>query len=451
MVTILAVLDPDRVACSPGSTGSARPQHAQAPVVSFHQPLGGKPRSGEVFLLENIPSIDLFPTSTYIRPNSGYGLKLLVHLEHTELRLIARTHAAPAPLSSLRRVLSVVGAVLIASGFGVPTASAGLAGKAADTVGSVVAPVTETPLPPRPSVPPPPVKAPVTPPVSTPAPPPVKVPTAPRPPAKAPSAPPVKVPTAPRPPAKAPSAPPVKVPTAPRPAGTSPTPRAPAQTSPAPKAPSVGGPGAKPRVPGVPAPSSGSTQSAGSGVQPPSANTVNETASVPKGSVVRDPSTAPTPGTAPAPGAVGGDPGGYGAATPGGEAASLQSATVAPLPRLLAYVWPAIALGPVGELLASLQARFEAASLLPVSVFDVSRVLGGLSAALEEAGVGGAAALSNQSAVSDPPPADPKGIWVPDGAEISLLVLIASCAALMGLLAYAIRRELHSRMHRRPF
>jgi hypothetical protein len=124
---------------------------------------------------------------------------------------------------------------------------------------------------------------------------------------------------------------------------------------------------------------------------------------------------------------------------------------VAPLPRLLAYVWPAVALGPAGDLLASLQARFEAVALLPLSVSDVSRVLAGLSEAAGEAGLAGAAEVADRAAVSSPPPADSKGIWVPDGAEISLLVLIASCAALMALLAFTIRRELHSRMHRRPF
>lgn len=151
------------------------------------------------------------------------------------------------------------------------------------------------------------------------------------------------------------------------------------------------------------------------------------------------------------PNGVGGDSGTYSAAGPGGEAASLQSATVASLPRLLAYVWPAVALGPVGDLLASLQARFEAATLLPVSVSDVSRLLAGLSAAVGEAGAGGASELVDHAAVSDPPPADSKGIWVPDGAEISLFVLIASCAALMALLGFAIRRELHSSAHRRFF
>lgn len=146
----------------------------------------------------------------------------------------------------------------------------------------------------------------------------------------------------------------------------------------------------------------------------------------------------------------GGGSGSYAGAA-SGEAASLQSAAVVPLRRFIAYVWPAIALGPAGELLASLQARFAAATLLPLSESGVSQLLGGLSAAVESAGVGSAAELSNRSAVSDPPPADSKGFWVPDGAEISLLVLIAACAALMGLLGFAIRRELQSAMHRRPF
>jgi hypothetical protein len=239
------------------------------------------------------------------------------------------------------------------------------------------------------------------------------------------------------------------------PAGTSPTPRAPVHASP--RAPSAGVPGTGPSAPGLPALPDRSTRPSGSGANLPSTGVAKDAVSGASGAAgLVSGATGGVVGTqgtaASGPNGGGRDSGGYGAAGSGGEAASLQTATVAPLPRLLAYVWPAVALGPAGDLLASLQARFEAAALLPLSASDVSRVLVGLSEAAEEGGLADAAALADRAAVSSPPPAsDSKGIWVPDGAEISLLVLIASCAALMTLLAFTIRRELHSRMHRRPF
>jgi hypothetical protein len=59
-------------------------------------------------------------------------------------------------------------------------------------------------------------------------------------------------------------------------------------------------------------------------------------------------------------------------------------------------------------------------------------------------GSGGAAGLSEHSAISNPSPAGSTGTWAPDGGEISLLVLIISCAALMALLAFAVGREVRS-------
>jgi hypothetical protein len=87
-------------------------------------------------------------------------------------------------------------------------------------------------------------------------------------------------------------------------------------------------------------------------------------------------------------------------------------------------------------------------------VSDVSRLLsalGGPSGVAGAAGTSSDAGLSSNSVISNSPSPNSRDTWVPDGATISLFVLIAACAALMALLAFAIRHELHSSMHRRPF
>lgn len=135
---------------------------------------------------------------------------------------------------------------------------------------------------------------------------------------------------------------------------------------------------------------------------------------------------------------------GDGALPSGAPADSLESARAAPL--LLAYVWPAIALGPVAQkLLRALQEQWEIATSLAVS--DVPRLLSG------SAGAGGAdraARPSERAAASNPSPGDSRGIQLPSGGAISLLVFIISGAALMALLIYTVRREFRATHYRWP-
>jgi len=117
----------------------------------------------------------------------------------------------------------------------------------------------------------------------------------------------------------------------------------------------------------------------------------------------------------------------------GSRAGSLESAKAAP--RLLAYVWPAIAL-PAGELLRALQTQWEAATSLPVP--GVPDLLSKL------AGVGGAdraAATPERPAALNPSPADSRDTRLPSGGAISFLVFIGSCLALVALLIFTLTRE----------
>lgn len=300
--------------------------------------------------------------------------------------------AAPQEPSTHWRI-SIVVVVVAVSSLG---ASATSLGKAVDPVGAA-APEIRAPTPSLPSVTPPPQPA---------------VPTPP-----------------PRAPGEVPS-----------------TPQVPAIKAPSPKAPGTAPNSSRP-VP-VPAHSSGSaTPRSGSGVDPPS---VNDLVSGTKGS-----SGGPTEAAdreAPSVrsrGSAGSDDGngsgGHGVLRAGVGAGSVDPAQAAPLRVLFAYVWPAIALGPVGELLGMLPARGEVALSLPVS--DIPRrLLSGLTGVSEEARVAG---LSARSVSSDPPPGDSRGLPIPSGSEISFLVAIIACTALMALLAFTIRREFRS-MHRWP-
>jgi len=284
----------------------------------------------------------------------------------------------------LRWGISLAGAVLIATVFGVPSASATLVGEAAGAPKSVVPPATGTSAPSLPSAAP---AAPQTP-----------VPTAPQVP--------IKVPTAPQ-------APPVKVP------GTTPTP---SHLVPAPS----GGSSPGVDLPSVDRMASGAKETAGTA-------TSTSTEGVQQAAV-----SARSGGGK---GSTG--PGSTGETRPRIGARSVELAKAAPLRRLLAYVWPAIALGPAGKLLAALQARWEAATSLSVS--NATRFLSGLTGT----GVGGAAELSKRSAASNPSPADSTNISLPGGGGISLVIFIISSAALMGWLIFSIRRELGS-MYRWP-
>jgi hypothetical protein len=298
-----------------------------------------------------------------------------------------------APKPSLGCGISLAGAVLVASIFGVPSASATPLGQAAGAGGSVVPPATEAAPPSLPSASPP----------QTPVPP-------------APQAP-VKVPTAPRAPVEtspAPQAPPVKTPT-------------------------VKGPGAAPNFSHlVGAPPSGSTKVSSPGVDLPSVHEIAGSTKEPAGTAMST-SREVQQTAASASNGVGTGSGNDGATRLGIGAGSVESAKAAPPRRFFAYVWPAIALGPVGKQLAKLQARWRAATSLPVA--DIARLLSGLTGVT---GLGSAVGFSEHSAISNPPRADSTDIWVPDGGEISLLALVISCAALMALLVFTVGRELRS-------
>jgi hypothetical protein len=299
--------------------------------------------------------------------------------------------ATLAPKLALRCGISLAGAVLIASVFGVPSASITSPGKAAGAVGSVVPPVAGISAPSLPSAAP----------TQTP------------------------IPTEPQAP--------VEVPT---------VPQAPVETSAAPQASPVEVPGTTQKsLHLAPVPSGDLTKPASPGVDLPS---VNEIANGTKESA-GPASAASTAGAqqtaASARNGVGKGSGSHRAAHPGVEPGSVESAKVAPLPRLLAYVWPAIALGPAWNLLATLQARWEAVTSLAIS--DVPRLLSGLTGAT---GAGGVAGISEHSATPNPSPADSPGtdVWVPDGSAISHFVFIVLCAALIALLVFTVRRELRS-------
>jgi hypothetical protein len=116
-------------------------------------------------------------------------------------------------------------------------------------------------------------------------------------------------------------------------------------------------------------------------------------------------------------------------------AGSVRSVERAPLGRWLAHVWPAVALGPIGKLLAGLSAG---AATQP-SGLSLRLLLPGLTA-----GTAGIAAASppHPTAIANPPASDFRGIALPGDAAISTLILIVASAALMALLTYAVKTEL---------
>jgi hypothetical protein len=321
--------------------------------------------------------------------------------------IVRRTKEATlAPRLSLRWGVSLAGAVLIALVFGVSSAPASPLGKVVESVESVV----------------PPVAAPSTP----------SLPSAPS--ATPPQAPVPSVPKAP-----------VDVPT---------VPQAPVDTSPAPQVPPVKAPGGTRKAPGgtrtpplsLPLPSGGSTKPSDPGIDLASvdekADGITQSAGTPTGASAagaRQTATSARNG-------VGNDPSRPGATRPGIEAGHVESAKIAPLRRLLAYVWPAIALGSAGELLATLQTRWGVAALLAMSdISAVPRLLSGLTRA---SGTGGVAGVSEHSGTSNPSPANYIDTWVLDNSGISILVFLISCAALVALLAFTVRRELRSSVTR---
>lgn len=111
----------------------------------------------------------------------------------------------------------------------------------------------------------------------------------------------------------------------------------------------------------------------------------------------------------------------------------------APVRRWLARVWPAVALGPFGELLSALPRGLEA--IVGVSVPELRRVLVALQTG---AGVGAgdrggqpAPTVALQPSQPSPPP-----VAIPVGGAISVFVLLIASACLLALLLFAVRQEL---------
>ncbi len=276
-----------------------------------------------------------------------------------------------------RRNISIflsVPAVLIALNFGTASASAALPEKATDAVGAVVSSVTGTSPPSLPTTPV-------------------------RPPDSAPPKAPVAVPSLPQ-------ASPGEAPTVTRPKSSDP-----ARSS-----------------------SSGSGRVSDPGLHLPSPDEVTGGANAVLGSSMEE--TDPT-----TPSARGGGVSGLGSREVqrfGVPAVKIESTRAASLGLLRAYVWPAIALGPVGELVGALLADGEYAASLAVP--DASGLVGGL---LGVAGTERAGGASNGTALSNLPSRDSRDIPLPSGGQLSLLFIIA-CAALMAWLVFALRREARS-------
>jgi hypothetical protein len=132
--------------------------------------------------------------------------------------------------------------------------------------------------------------------------------------------------------------------------------------------------------------------------------------------------------------------GGYGAIVGGGGGAlggTIGAALPAPLARLLAYVWPAVALGgATGNFLMPLLARLEEALGLPVSA-GIPRLLSALAG-----GIAGAAAVSgspSQPAAERPESPAPHGplLSLPEGGMSLLVTLLTGLLALVGAVALA--------------
>ena len=130
---------------------------------------------------------------------------------------------------------------------------------------------------------------------------------------------------------------------------------------------------------------------------------------------------------------------------PGATSTAPQAPRVAPrepalVRRWLTRVWPAIALGPFGELLTRLPARWEASNSSSVS--GAATLL--LSGVTPEMVATSSGSLSERSPAPDTSTSDPPGIALPGGGEVPFFVLFISAAALMALLVTAVRRELGS-------
>ncbi len=133
-------------------------------------------------------------------------------------------------------------------------------------------------------------------------------------------------------------------------------------------------------------------------------------------------------------------PSGPAATSRTGEHRSVKPSQPARPRSLLAYVWPAIALGPFGTLLSALEPRLRAVTSL--SPGGALRLPSGL--------FDGRGNPPEHSVASAPPQADSPPRSLPGTAAISLLVLLITSAAMVALLVFVVRFELGLVHHRRP-
>lgn len=129
---------------------------------------------------------------------------------------------------------------------------------------------------------------------------------------------------------------------------------------------------------------------------------------------------------------------GAGSGIPSGPDSSLATSEIgiersveAALPRWFAYVWPAIALGGTGKILAAFLASWEGATSLPASDARSLFQLRGITGNDDDA------TISGQFATPSSPLAAPSGGPVPgaDGGMNLLLTMVTSLLALIGLIA----------------
>jgi hypothetical protein len=229
-------------------------------------------------------------------------------------------------------------------------------------------------------------------------------------------------------------------------------------TPPAPDPPPIPAPPAAPAPPGVsPPPVPVPTPPRSQPIQTPTVETPPRTPDPSRPASTTGPGSA---GSAPdrVPAAVGaaggreesadgipGDSEGRASDGPGGRrldsgAGSVDPAEVAPLGRLLAYVWPAFAVGSVTEFLAAFRAGVGEA----VASSPVGALLGSPLDLAGESGAIGVAGVSRHSTTANPPPEDPDGIRIESGGELALFVLLAVAAALVAGFGFTLRHELRS-------
>jgi hypothetical protein len=123
------------------------------------------------------------------------------------------------------------------------------------------------------------------------------------------------------------------------------------------------------------------------------------------------------------------------ATSPATRARPIDSRREAPVRRWIAYVWPAVALGPVGDLVAGLRATLGSATLPRISAPNFLGLVSGLTASTVTSD-------PRHSSAPDSSLANTPAISLPGGEDFPLLRLLVSFLAFIGLLAVAMRLEL---------